>query len=143
MYELVKKKSIGSRILIGIAILFVITQALKLFLQEPKLNINDELVKMANEINKHAPIVLDSLTTFENVNAMQGNTFQYNYTVNVEKSAVDTTILMKSAKGSLLKQLKDNPKASYFKQNKIEIQANYSDKNGIQFCKVVVLPNEY
>lgn len=143
MYELVKKKNIGMRILIGIAILFAITQTLKFFLQDPKLSINDELVKMANEINKHAPIVLDSLTTFDNVNALKGNIFQYNYTIKVEKSAIDTIELMKTAKESLLEQLKNNPKASYFKQNNIEIQANYADKNGIQICKIVVLPNEY
>jgi chloramphenicol O-acetyltransferase len=143
MYELVKKKNIGLRILIGIAILFAITQTLKFFLQEPRLSINDELVKTANEINKHAPIVIDSLTTFDNVNALQGNIFQYNYTINVEKFSVDTTELMKTAKESLLKQLKINPNASYFKQNNIKIQANYADKNGMQISKVVILPNEY
>ncbi len=133
----------GMRILIGIVILFAITQTLKFFLKEPTVNINDELVKTANEINKHAPIVIDSLTTFDNVNALKGNVFQYNYTLNADKSAVDTTELIKIAKESLLEQLKKNPKASYFRDNKIEIQANYSDKNGTQICKIAVLPNEY
>jgi hypothetical protein len=143
MYELVKKKNIGFRILIGIAIFFAITQTLKFFLQEPKLNINDELVKTANEINKHVPIVLDSLTTFDNVNALKGNILQYNYTLKVDKSAVDTILLMKTAKESLLEQLKKNPKASYFRQNNIEIEANYADKKGIQICKIIILSNEY
>lgn len=143
MYELVKKKSIGLKILIVIAILFAITQTLKFFLKEFLININDELVKSANEINKHAPIVIDSLTTFDNVNALKGNTFQYNYTIKVDKSEVDTNALIKTARESLVEQLKNNPKASYFKENKIEIQANYADKNGIQICKIVVLPNEY
>jgi hypothetical protein len=143
MYELTKKKNLGMRILIGIFILFAITQTLKFFLKEPTLNINDELVKTANEINKHAPIVIDSLTTFDNVNALKGNTLQYNYTLNTEISAVDTTELIKIAKEGMLEQLKKNPKTAYFKQNNIEIQANYIDKNGIQICKIVVLPNEY
>ena len=143
MYELVKKKNLGYRILIGIVILFAITQTLKFFFREPKLNINDELVKTANEINKHAPIVLDSLTTFDNVNALKGNVFQYNYTLNIDKSAVDTSEWKKSAKENLVDQLKTNPKATYFRENKIEIQANYADKNGMQICKIVVLPNEY
>ena len=143
MYELVKKKNIGVRILIGIVILFAITQTLKFFLKEPTININDELVKTANEINKHAPIVIDSLTTFDNVNALKGNIFQYNYTLNVDRSAVDTSELKKTAKESLVDQLKKNPKAIYFKENKIQIQANYADKNGVQICKIVVLPNEY
>ncbi|MDZ4794785.1 MAG: hypothetical protein SGI83_10950, partial [Bacteroidota bacterium] len=80
----------GMRILIGIIILFAITQTMKFFLQEPKININDELVKAANEINKHAPIVIDSLTTFDNVNALKGNVFQYNYTIKAEKLNLDT-----------------------------------------------------
>lgn len=143
MYELVKKKSLGYRILIGIVILFAITQTLKFFFREPTININDELIKTANEINKHAPIVIDSLTTFDNVNALKGNVFQYNYTLNVEKSAVDTTELIKIGKESLLKQLKNNPKAVYFRENNIEIQANYSDKNGMEICKIVVLPKEF
>jgi len=143
MYELVKKKSLGMRILIGIIILFAITQTMKFFMQEPKLNINDELVKAANEINKHAPIVIDSLTTFDNVNALKGNVFTYNYTINAEKLDLDTAEVMKIAKDGLLELLKKNPKAIYFKQNSIEIQANYTDKNGIHICTAVVLPNEY
>ena len=143
MYELVKKKSIGVRILIGIVILFAITQTLKFFLKEPKVNINDELVKTANEINKHAPIVIDSLTTFDNVNALKGNVFQYNYTIKADKSNIDTIEVMKIAKEGLLELLKKNPKAVYFKQNNIEIQANYTDKNGVHICTAVVLPNEY
>lgn len=143
MYELVKKKNLGLRILIGIAILFAITQTLKFFLREPALNINDELVKTANEINKHAPIVLDSLTTFDNVNALAGDVFQYNYTINADKSAVDTILLKKLSKESLIAQLKKNPKSTYFRENNIEIQANYVDKNGVQISKIVVSPGEY
>ena len=143
MYELVKKKSLGMRIVIGIIILFAITQTMKFFMQEPKLNINDELVKAANEINKHAPIVIDSLTTFDNVNALKGNVFTYNYTINAEKLDLDTAEVMKIAKDGLLELLKKNPKTIYFKQNSIEIQANYTDKNGIHICTAVVLPNEY
>jgi hypothetical protein len=143
MYEIVKKKNIGVKILICIAILFVITQTLKFFLKESTININDELVKTANEINKHAPIVIDSLTTFDNVNALKGNIFQYNYTLNLDKSAVDTSELKKTAKENLVDQLKKNPKAIYFRENNIEIQANYTDKNRVQICKVIVLPNEY
>jgi hypothetical protein len=143
MYELVKRKNLGMRILIGIIILFAITQTLKFFLKEPTLKINDELVKTANEINKHAPIVIDSLITFDNVNALKGNILQYNYTLNIEKSAVDTTEFIKIAKEEMLSQLKKNPKTDYFKQNNIEIQAHYSDKSGLKICSIIVLANEY
>jgi hypothetical protein len=137
MYELVKKKNIAVRILIGIAILFAITQTLKFFLKEPALNINDELVKTANEINKHAPIVIDSLTTFDNVNALKGNVFQYNYTINVDKSIIDTSELKKLAKESLIDQLKKNPKATYFRENNIEIQAIMRTKMECKFVRLL------
>ena len=143
MYELVKKKNIGLRILIGIIILFAITQTLKFFLREPALNINDELVKTANEINKHVPIVIDSLTTFDNVNALKGNTLQYNYTLNIEKDEVDSAKLIEFSSVNLIEQLKKNLKAAYFKQSGTTKKENYADKNGIQICKIVVLPNEY
>lgn len=143
MYELVKKKNIGVRILIGILILFAITQTLKFFFRQPTININDKLVKTANEINKHTPIVIGSITIFNNVNALEGNVFQYNYTIKVEKSTLDTIAFAEEVKGILLGQLKTNPKAAYFRENNIEIQANYNDKNGTRICKIVALPKEY
>ena len=143
MYELTKKRNIGMRILIGIAIFFAITQTLKFFFNEPTVNINEELVKTANEINRHAPIVIDSLTTFDNVNALKGNVFQYNYTIKADKLNLDTTEVIKIAKEGLLELLKKNPKANYFKQNNIEFQANYTDTNGMHICTASVLPKEY
>ena len=143
MYELVKKKNIWMRILIGILALFLITQTLKYFLREPTLNINDELVKAANEINKHAPIILDSLTRFDNVNALKGNVFQYNYTIQLEKSKIDSAELMKIGRENMVDNLKKNPKAKYFKENNVTIQSTYSDKNGIPICTISILPKEY
>jgi hypothetical protein len=136
MYKLVKEKNIGFRILMGIVILFAITQTLKFFLREPKLNINDE-------INKHTPIVLDSLNTLENVNALQGNLLKYNYTINADKSSIDTTELKRLSKENFMDILKKNPKADYFKQNNIQLQANYTDKNRVPICNVVVLSKDF
>ncbi|MGB4774462.1 MAG: hypothetical protein WBP45_04780 [Daejeonella sp.] len=143
MYKLTKEKNIGLRIVIGIAILFAITQTLKFFLREPSLSINDELIKTANEINKHAPIVIDSVTTLETVTAYQGNTFQYNYTIQVEKTAIDTVELARLSKENFIEILNKNPKANYLKENNIQLQANYKDKNGEVICNVVFLPKEY
>jgi hypothetical protein len=143
MYELVKKKNIWTRILIGILALFLITQTLKIFLREPTLNIDDELIKAANEINKHAPIIIDSLIRFDNVNAVKGNVFQYNYTIQSAKSKIDSAELVKIGKKSLIENLKKNPKAKYFKENNVTIQSIYSDSTGIPVCTISVLPNEF
>ena len=144
MYELVKKKNIGIRILTGILIFFLITQALKFLLREPSLNINDELVKSANEANKHAPMILDSLTRFDYVQVLPGNTLLYNYTIlKFERSRIDTINLMKLAREYFIDFLKKNPNASYFRKNEIKIQANYVDKNGAQLCRISISPKEY
>ena len=143
MYELVKKKSTLKRILIGILGLFVLTQILKFFLKEPTIRINDELVKAANEINKHAPVIIDSVITFTSVNALNGNVFEYNYTLKVIKESVDTFELKKNAKEDLIKNLKQNPNANYFKENNVIIQSKYSDSTGNEICKISILPFEY
>ena len=143
MYELVKKKNIWQRILIGIVAMFVITQLLKFFLKEPTFNINDDLIKTANEINKHCPIIIDSLIKLDNVNALKGNSLQYNYTIQMEKSQVDTVELIKINRQDIIDKMKKDSAARYFKQNNVTIKASYSDKNGVQFCTITVHPHEY
>ncbi len=143
MYELVKKKNIWQRILIGLIAFFLITQLLKFFLREPSFSINDDLVKTANEINKHCPIIIDSLVKLNTVNALQGNSLQYNYTIQLEKSQIDTVELIKINRQDIISKLKKDSAAKYFKENNIVIRSNYSDKNGAQICSIIVLSNEY
>ncbi|MBK6379521.1 MAG: hypothetical protein IPF72_07185 [Chitinophagaceae bacterium] len=140
MYELVKKKNIGLRILIGIIILFAITQTLKFFLREPALNINDELVKTANEINKHVPIVIDSLTTFDNVNALKGNTLQYNYTLNIEKDEVDSAKLIEFSRVNLIEQLKRIPKQLILNKVVLRSRQTMPIRMGYKFVRLLYYP---
>jgi hypothetical protein len=144
MYELVKQKSWGMRIFIGILILFFITQILKLILKDPPVNIHKELVTFANEINANAPILLDSLTRLDNINAFKGNVLEYNYTIlKTDGKDVDTTQFVKLAKEELLSDLKGNPKFAYFRTNNIEVRANYVDEKGHEICKIIIEPREY
>jgi hypothetical protein len=73
MYELVKKKSWAVRIISGLAIFFVITQILKLILRDPEITINERLMKTASELNRHAPIMIDSMTRFDNAIALSND----------------------------------------------------------------------
>ena len=144
MYELTKQKSTGFRVVFGIIIVIFITAVLKMAFQEPATSLNDDLIKAANEINSHAPIVIDSTTRLDRVNALPGNVFQYNYTLlTVDRTQVDTNLIKTSAKESMIKQLKQNPKSALFKDNNIEIQLKYSDKNGADVALLSIYPNEY
>ena len=144
MYELTKKKSTGYRIILGIIVMIFISAVLKMAFQERPLSLNDDLIKAANEINKHAPIIIDSTMRFDNVNALSSNVFQYNYTLlTMDKSQVDTNVLKSSGKESMIQNMKANPNASIFKDNNIEIQVRYIDKNGIYITATSIYPNEY
>lgn len=143
MYELVRKQNIAVKIVAAIVIMFAITQTIRSFTKHPKLNIHDELIITANEINKHTPVIIDSMTTLVNVNALLGNVFQYNYSLKAGKAVIDTTALKQGVKASLLQQLQTNTKAAYFKEHSIEVRANYVDETGLPICEIVVLPNEY
>jgi hypothetical protein len=144
MYELNRKKSNGYRIILGIIIFAFISVVFKIALNKTPTSLNDDLIKAANEINSHAPVILDSTTRFDRVDALSNNVFQYNYTLlTLEKSEVDTIQLKSSARQSMIKQTKDNPKSSVFRDNGIVIQAKYFDKKGDYVTTVSVSPNEY
>lgn len=141
MYEIVKKKSITLKIILGIIFLFVLTSLLKVFLKEPKLTIDKELVLISNEVNKLAPVIIDSTTRLDNVSALMGNKLQYNYTLtNFDKEEIDTVVLKENTIQNMKELMNANPKAKYFKDNKIEILVNYVDQKGDLICNFSI-PN--
>jgi hypothetical protein len=130
--------------IIGIGIFALITTVLKMVFQTAPRTLDDELVKMANEVNKHAPIILDSLTRLDNVMALPGHRLQYNYTItNINRDQIDTNVLIQSTKESFVEKVKNNPKAEYFRQNKVLLLAEYKDRYGAYLCHVLLTPNEY
>ncbi len=144
MYELKKTKSYGSRIIIGIAILFLLSAVLKMIFNEKKPLLSDELIELANNINEHAPVVIDSTTRFDNMVALSDYKLQYNYTLlQVVKSDVDTAVLFSTGKEYMLNMMKSNPQVSVFKKNGIDIWASYSDKNGVYIGTVKLPASEF
>ena len=144
MYELVKKKSKWVRILIGILIFFVVTSILKEILQMRKVPINEQLVEMVSEVNKLAPIMVDSNTRFDNAMALPGNKIQYNYTIlKYAKSDIDTLALAKETKTYIVNMIKTNPKAIFFKENSIDLSASYSDSVGVYICTIFIKSDDY
>jgi len=144
MYELTKHKNTGYRIVLGIIIFAFITAVLKIALYKSPTTLNDDMIKTANEINSHAPIIVDSTTRLDRVEALPGNIFQYNYTLlTLDKSQIDTNLLKTSGRQSIIDQIKYNPKASIFKDNNIVIQAKYVDKEDKYVGTISIYPNEY
>lgn len=144
MYELTKHKSTGFRIVFGIIIFAFITAILKIAFREPTYSLNEDMIKIANEINSHAPIIIDSTTRLDRVNVLPGQVFQYDCTLlKLDRTQIDTTLLKTEGKESMILQMKQDPKIGIFKDNNIEIQVKYLDKNGVNIASVSIYPNEY
>jgi hypothetical protein len=102
------------------------------------------LIQIANEINKHAPIIVDSTTRFDNMVALPGNKLQYNYTIlNVEKKDIDTNYVIQNGKEIMINNARTNPKFVLFRDNKVALQAVYSDKNGVYVCTISIAYDDY
>jgi hypothetical protein len=144
MYELVKQKSRGKRILIGIAIFFLVTTLLREVLRAPVLTIDEQLVEIASEINSKAPITIDSLTRLDNVIPQNGRVLQYNYTItHIDRELIDSAAMVTEGRSFLLNAMKTDPKAAFFRNYEVEIQAHYSDKDGRFLAEYSVKPGEY
>lgn len=144
MYELVKQRSKGQVILFGIIIFTFVTAILKMAFRQSPSNLRDDMIQAANEINSHAPIIIDSTTRFDYVNALDGSIFQYNYTLtSLEASQVDTAILKESAREAMINQIRSNPKSIFLKENGIMIEVRYTDKHGKEVCIISIPSTEY
>ncbi len=118
---------------------------LKLAFNTKTTSVNDDLIGAANEINSRAPIVIDSMTRFDRVEALCGNIFQYNYTLTtLEFSQIDTNQLKANWRQSIVDEAKKDPKKmSIFKENGVVIQAKYHDKKGNHVTTISLNPTEY
>jgi hypothetical protein len=144
MYEIQKQTSTGARIIFGIIIVAFISFILRVAFGTSDTNFNDDLIQAANKINAHVPIIIDSTTRFDGVNALSDKTFQYNYTLTtIEKTQIDTQALKDVQKEAMLKAVAKNPDLTVFKKNDVELRARYVDKNGDYVASVSLYPNEY
>lgn len=98
----------------------------------------------AKEINKHCPIMVDSLTRLDNSIATSDNKLQFNYTfVKNNRSEIDTSILKSSMTTSFTNKLKTDPKFKGFRQKGISISASFYDSSGNYVCDVFVDPQRF
>ena len=78
MYQLTQKRSPILKFLGFFLAISITAELLKVIFQGP--SINEQLMDTAKEINKHCPIMVDSLTRLDNSIATLDNKLQFNYT---------------------------------------------------------------
>lgn len=105
------------------------------------------LVKIAREINKTLPIVVESGLRCENVNVLPGRKFQYNFTLtNLLKEDVDTSqiknFIVKS-KPILTNAIRTDPTMELFRQQKVILIYTYRDKYANYLYNIIIKPEDY
>ncbi|TKK68473.1 hypothetical protein FC093_10095 [Ilyomonas limi] len=122
--------------------LSIATEISRVVFQEP--SIDEQLVTTAEEVNKHCPLIVDSVTQLDNLMALPNHKLQYNYTFyKYNKADIDTVVLKNNMKESLINKLKTDPKLANFKENNVFIGASFYDMTGKYVCNLFVTPGEY
>jgi len=109
-----------------------------------KPSIDKQLVQLANELNKNCPMSVDQYTTLKNAVPLPNNTLQYNYTlVEVTKAEIQIDTVKKYVFPGLLENAKTSPQLKYFRDNKVTLNYNYTDKNGVFVTEYTIKPEMY
>ena len=143
MYQLIRKKRHPFvNFLLFILALSITTEVLKLIFQSP--SVDEQLLTTSKEINKQCPIIVDSLTQLDNTVALPNHLLQYNYTFyKSDKENIDTVVLKKSMRESLINKLRTDPKFAVFKEGHVIVGSSFYDRTGHYVCAMQVTPAEY
>jgi mannitol-specific phosphotransferase system IIBC component len=136
------KKKFNIQVIVGIittAIVSIIVQ--QYFFKTP--SYDEAIKKAATEINKTCPLMVDTETRLDSVEAF-GRTLQYNYTlVNMEKVSVDTTDLKNFLEPTILNNIKTSPELKYYRDCNATLAYLYLDKNKQRMLKISITPDRY
>src|SRR5690242_4545584 len=127
MYQLTRKKRHPLiNVVLVVFALSIATEISRVIFQQP--SIDEQLVTTAEEVNKHCPLIVDSVTQLDNLMALPNHKLQYNYTFyKYNKADIDIVVLKNNMKESLINKLKTDPKLANFKENNVLIGASFYD----------------
>jgi hypothetical protein len=149
-------RSTIKQLLISLMVLFIVTINIA-SLQDIAQNQTDKqqsdkkvfhmLKKIAREINETMPIVIESGLRCENVNALPGRKFQYNFTLtSLLKEEVDTTQIKNfiiKTKPVLTNAVRSDPTMELFRQQKVVLIYTYRDKHANFLYNIIIKPEDY
>ena len=109
--------------------------------------VDEELRNMANEINAQCPMTIDQDTRLDNAIALQGKTFQYNYTlVNYAKSALTAEQIQSiedAMRPSILNILKSSSQLKELRDNNVTFKYLYRSNDGYELMILTFTPSDY
>jgi len=114
----------------------------QLFFKAPQ--VDKEIMKIANEINKTCPIMIDSETRLDNAISLPGNKLQYFYTlINYGKASIDTLEMRNRLEPIITNFVKTNPQMKFLRDHETTINYYYKDKEGLFLLLISVTPEKY
>lgn len=135
-----KQKTIKTLIglVVGLGVMLIVQQVIF------KPSTDRIMLDLAVEMNKACPMMVDDETRLDNVAAMPGNVFQYNYTlINIQKATADIDELTSYLQSSITNDIKTNPDLQIYRDNHTTMTYNYRDKNGKSLAVISVSPDDY
>lgn len=135
------KKLIGTVVgaVIGVVIAVAVQQS---FFKAP--SFDKVMMKVASELNKSCPMMVDSETRLDNAIALPDNVFQYNYTlINLPLDSISTQDFEEYMKPQILNNVKTNPDLQTFRDNKVTMAYYYKDMNGVFITKISITEDLY
>mgnify|MGYP000990066765 CR=1 FL=1 len=105
---------------------------------------DENMMKVASDINKSCPIMIDNVTRLDNAITVPPKVIQYNFTlIEMEKATVDVLEIKKQLEPNIINFARTNPDMKYFRDNDVTIKYNYKDKNSVYLFDISVSPEQY
>lgn len=125
-------------LVLGLGLMLIVQQVIF------KPSIDRMMMDVAVEMNKSCPMMVEDFLRLDNVVAMPGNIFQYNYTlVHITKETANISQLTKDLEISLVDNIKSNPDLQIYRDNHTTMAHNYRDKDGKPLVIISVSPSDY
>lgn len=108
------------------------------------LTFDEQLMKIAEELNKSCPFLVDSDTQLDATIGGPGKTFTYKYTlINFSKDEIDSVEFVNLLRPTLINMIKTSKDMQIFREKLVTMNYTYYDKDGIFIAKIEIASEDY
>jgi hypothetical protein len=117
--------------------------ALAVFHARYTVSLDANLTRVADELNKKLPMMVDGQTRLDHVSVKTG-TFIYAYSLpGVNKGDFDFATRQNSLRQQIITNYQDNQGMQEFRKWNVRLDYQYNDKNGERVGEILVTPKDF
>jgi hypothetical protein len=109
--------------------------------------VQSQLEKIAEDVNKRMPRMINSELQANNAFALNNKVFRYSHTfINSRKEEFETpeySEYLEKYRKELLNNINTTPEMKFFRENKVTLQYTYYDMDGVLITEFKFTPDEY